>query len=98
MLFRSKLFNQHERVVCERVFLPAKQDLDARRGGAPSLVTLESGTPVAEFDIFAFSVSFEWDYTNVVTMLRLAGLKPRAAQPFGASHAHQADADKSRWC
>ena len=74
-----KLFNQHERVVCERVFLPAKQDLDARRGGAPSLVTLESGTPVAEFDIFAFSVSFEWDYTNVVTMLRLAGLRPRAA-------------------
>ena len=31
-----------------------------------------------DFDVFAFSVSFEWDYTNVVTMLRLAGLEPRA--------------------
>ena len=28
--------------------------------------------------MFAFSVSFEWDYTNVLTLLRLAGLPPRA--------------------
>jgi len=28
--------------------------------------------------VFAFSVSFEWDYTNVVTLLRLAGVPPRA--------------------
>ena len=42
--------------------------------GAP-LLTLESQTPVADFDVFAFSVSFEWDYTNVVTMLRLAGMR-----------------------
>ena len=33
-----------------------------------------------DFDVIAFSVSFEWDYTNVVTMLRLAGLPVRAAQ------------------
>ena len=32
-----------------------------------------------DFDVFAFSVSFEWDYTNVVAMLRLAGLEPRAS-------------------
>ena len=42
-------------------------------------MTLESQTPVRDFDVLAFSVSFEWDYTNVVTMLRLAGLPPRAA-------------------
>ena len=40
---------------------------------------LESQTPVRDFDVLAFSVSFEWDYTNVVSMLRLAGLAPRAA-------------------
>ncbi len=28
--------------------------------------------------MLAVSVSFEWDYTNVVTLLRLAGLQPRA--------------------
>jgi radical SAM superfamily enzyme YgiQ (UPF0313 family) len=28
--------------------------------------------------VLAFSVSFEWDYTNVLTLMRLAGLRPRA--------------------
>jgi radical SAM superfamily enzyme YgiQ (UPF0313 family) len=74
------LFNVDDRVVCERVFLPPRQDLAALRAGRAPLVTLESQTPVRDFDVFAFSVSFEWDYTNVVTMLRLAGLEPRAAR------------------
>lgn len=73
-----RLFNAHERVVCERVFLPPKQELAGRAAKRQPLVTLESQTPVSDFDIFAFSVSFEWDYTNVVAMLRMAGLKPRA--------------------
>jgi radical SAM superfamily enzyme YgiQ (UPF0313 family) len=74
------LFNADDRVVCERVFLPPKQELAALRAGRTPLVTLESQTAVRDFDVFAFSVSFEWDYTNVVTMLRMAGLEPRAAR------------------
>jgi radical SAM superfamily enzyme YgiQ (UPF0313 family) len=74
-----RLFNADERVVCERVFLPARSHDDRSPKRTP-LVTLESGTPVAEFDVFAFSVSFEWDYTNVVAMLRMAGLEPRASR------------------
>ena len=75
-----RLFNADERVVCERVFLPAKQEIAGLLAGRERLITLESQTPVRDFDVFAFSVSFEWDYTNVVTMLRLAGLEPRAAR------------------
>jgi len=74
-----KLFNAEDDIVCERVFLPPKTELAAQLAGGAPLVTLESQTPVNEFDIFAFSVSFEWDYTNVVSLLKLAGLKPRAA-------------------
>jgi radical SAM superfamily enzyme YgiQ (UPF0313 family) len=73
-----RLFNADDRVVCERVFLPPRSELDAARRRRGSLVTFESSTPVRDFDVFAFSVSFEWDYPNVVTMLRLAGLEPRA--------------------
>jgi radical SAM superfamily enzyme YgiQ (UPF0313 family) len=74
-----RLFNGLDEVVCERVFLPPKQELQAQlRSGAP-LLTLESQTSVRDFDVLAFSVSFEWDYTNIVTMLRLAGMAPRAA-------------------
>jgi radical SAM superfamily enzyme YgiQ (UPF0313 family) len=72
------LFNAHDRVVCERVFLPPRSDVAAQRGSHAPLVTIESQTPVREFDVFAFSVSFEWDYTNVLTLLRLAGIPVRA--------------------
>jgi len=74
-----KLFNAEDDIVCERVFLPPKSELAAQLSNGAPLLTIESQTPVNEFDIFAFSVSFEWDYTNVVSLLRLAGLKPRAA-------------------
>ncbi len=74
-----RLFNDIDDVVCERVFLPPKQELAAQVASGAPLLTLESQTPVRDFDVLAFSVSFEWDYTNVVTMLRLAGLAPRAA-------------------
>jgi len=73
-----QLFNADDRVVCERVFLPGKQEIAALLAGREPLVTIESQALVREFDVFAFSVSFEWDYPNVVTMLRLAGLEPRA--------------------
>jgi len=72
------LFNAEEDIVCERVFLPPKTELAAQLASGAPLITVESQTPVGEFDIFAFSVSFEWDYTNVLTLLRLAGI-PRLA-------------------
>jgi len=73
-----RLFNQIEDVVCERVFLPPKQELREQLAAGAPLLTLESQTPISDFDVIAFSVSFEWDYTNVVTMLRLAGVPVRA--------------------
>ena len=72
------LFNAKDDIVCERVFLPPKTELAAQLASGAPLLTLESQTPVGAFDVVAFSVSFEWDYTNVLTLLRLAGLPPRA--------------------
>jgi radical SAM superfamily enzyme YgiQ (UPF0313 family) len=73
-----KLFNAEPDIVCERVFLPPKTELAAQLASGAPLLTVESQTPVADFDVLAFSVSFEWDYTNVLTLMRLAGLRPRA--------------------
>jgi radical SAM superfamily enzyme YgiQ (UPF0313 family) len=75
-----RLFNAQPDIVCERVLLPPKQELAAQVAAGTPLLTLESQTPVSEFDVFAFSVSFEWDYVNVLTLLRLAGLKRYAAE------------------
>ena len=69
-----RLFNDRDDVVCERVFLPPKQELAELVAARAPLLTLESQTPVGELDILAFSISFEWDYVNVLTMLKLAGI------------------------
>ena len=71
--------------MCERVFLPPKQELAELLPSRAPLLTLESQTPVGEFDVVAFSVSFEWDYVNVLTLLRLAGI-PRYAAERSSHH------------
>src|SRR4051812_2739306 len=75
-----RLFNAEDDIVCERFFLPPKQELAELSAAKTPLVTLESQTPVSDFDIVAFSVSFEWDYVNVLTLLRLAGIPAYAAE------------------
>jgi len=74
-----QLFNAHDGVVCERIFLPPKQQLKEQLASKVPLVTLESQSLVRDFDVIAFSISFEWDYTNILTMLRLAGVPARAS-------------------
>jgi len=75
-----RLFNDEPDIVCERFFLPPKQELAELSAARAPLLTLESQTPVGEFDIIAFSVSFEWDYVNVLTLLRLAGVPAYAIE------------------
>jgi radical SAM superfamily enzyme YgiQ (UPF0313 family) len=80
-----RLFNAEDDIVCERAFLPPKQELAEQLASKTPLLTLESQTPVGDFDVIAFSISFEWDYVNVLTLLRLAGL-PRYASERGPRH------------
>src|SRR6266545_1221609 len=75
-----RLFNDEDDIVCERFFLPPKTELAEMSAARAPLLTLESHTPVGEFDVVAFSVSFEWDYVNVLTLLRLAGVPAYAAE------------------
>lgn len=76
-----ELVDREAGFVCERAFLP--DDADAAAVGRGGLRSLESGRAVAEFDIVAFSVSFEADYLNVLPLLELAGLAPRGADRGG---------------
>jgi radical SAM family uncharacterized protein len=67
------LLNRREDVVCERAFLPEETASTPGR-----LTTLESGRPVAEADLIAFSISFESDYPNVLQLLEQSGLPLRS--------------------
>ncbi len=73
-----KFWNELPDVVCERVFLPDAEELrEYQRTGLP-LVTLESQVPVSDFDVLAFSITFEPDELNLVRMLELARIPPLA--------------------
>ena len=70
--------NEMDGVWCERVFAPwGDMEAEMRREGLP-LYALESGDPIAEFDIIGFSMGYEMAYTNVLNMLDLAGLPLRS--------------------
>jgi len=70
------LLNRHEDVVCERSFLPEEEERAEmeRTGMAP--FSLETQKPLASFEIVAFSLSYENDYPNAVSILAMAGIAP----------------------
>ena len=74
-----KFWNELLDVVCERVFLPDDDELEEyARTGAP-LLSLETQQRVRDFDVLAFSITFEPDEVNLVRILDLAGIPPLAA-------------------
>jgi radical SAM superfamily enzyme YgiQ (UPF0313 family) len=63
------LLNKRDDVVAERAFLPEDQELSLRLGAGKVLFSLESQSPLDNFDIVAFSLSFENDYPNILAIL-----------------------------
>jgi radical SAM family uncharacterized protein len=66
-----QILNSEEDVVCERAFLPDPEDLQEHRQTQTPLFSLESQKPLSSFDILAFSISFENDFLNILTLLEL---------------------------
>ena len=70
--------NRLEFLGCERCFAPwADMEAELRKTGT-KLFALESGDSLDAFDVVAFTMQYELCYTNVVNMLRLAGIPPLA--------------------
>jgi radical SAM superfamily enzyme YgiQ (UPF0313 family) len=76
------LFNNNPSFLCERVFLPDPGDEAAFSPGSTPLFSLESGRALRDFDIVAFSVSFENDYPNILKILEM-GRIPLTAEARG---------------
>lgn len=71
---------------CERVFAPWI-DMEALmiEQGLP-LYALESGDPVRDFDFIGFTLQYELSYTNVLNMLKLAGIPLKSSEQTGLFH------------
>ncbi|MBN1371731.1 MAG: TIGR03960 family B12-binding radical SAM protein [Anaerolineaceae bacterium] len=77
--------NKRADALAERAYCPwSDMEAEMRSAGIP-LFSLESKHPLAQFDILAFSLPYESLYTNVLTMLDLAGL-PVLAEERGDEH------------
>ena len=77
------VMNQMDGVWCERVFAPwGDMEEEMRKAGMP-LFALESGDPITNFDIVAFSVGYEMAFTAILNMLDLAGIPLHSAQRDG---------------
>jgi len=64
--------NSEDDIVCERAFLPDSEDLLEYQNTQTPLFSIESQKPLSSFDILAFSISFENDFLNILTLLDLA--------------------------
>jgi radical SAM superfamily enzyme YgiQ (UPF0313 family) len=76
--------NAHPRLAAERFFLPEPGVVQKHVAG---IVSEESGRPLRDFPLIAFSVPFENDYPTVPGMLSSAGIAPLRndrgpAEPF----------------
>jgi len=72
------LVNAREDLAAERVFAPwPDMEAELRRARLP-LVSLESATPLSEFDLVGFSLQYELTFTNILLMLDLGGIPLRS--------------------
>ena len=71
------IINRREDTWCERAFTPwVDMAAEMHSAGIP-LFTLESRTPVREFDLLGVTLQYEMSFTNILESLDLAGIPLR---------------------
>ena len=73
------IINQHPKALAERVFTPAPDMAEYLKHQDIPLSALETHTPLHQFDIIGFSLLYELNYTNILSILDLSNI------PFYAS-------------
>ena len=75
ILYRA--INDRPDAWCERVFSPWVDMADLMRANDIPLFSLESRTPVREFDLLGVTLQYEMSFTNILEALDLAGIPLR---------------------
>jgi len=71
------LMNARDDWACERAFTPWVDMEEELRTASLPLTSLETATPLAEFDVLGFSLQYEIGSVNILTMLDLGGVPLR---------------------
>jgi radical SAM superfamily enzyme YgiQ (UPF0313 family) len=67
-----KIIAQDPRCRCERAFLPDPDEAEALSRAKAPLTSLETQRPLPDFELLAFSLSFETDYIHILDILAAA--------------------------
>lgn len=68
------VLNSDDKVWCERVFSVATDLEEQLRNNNIPLFSIESRTPLSEFDFIGFTLQYELSYTNILNILELGGI------------------------
>ncbi len=74
------IINSRAGAACERVFYPQVDAVELMRQQGLLLSGLETGRPLADFDIVGITLQYELTYTTVLAMLELGGVAIRSDQ------------------
>lgn len=74
------IINQHPQALCERVFCPHLDCEKILRERKIPLYSLESRTPLRQFDIVGISLTYELNYAGALNLLDLSGIPLRASE------------------
>ncbi|PIU82869.1 MAG: B12-binding domain-containing radical SAM protein [Elusimicrobia bacterium CG06_land_8_20_14_3_00_38_11] len=77
------ILNKTEFVVCERAFSPAADMETLLRKNNLPLFSIETKTPLNEFDIIGFNIQHELCYTNILNILDLAKIPLKTKDRMG---------------
>ena len=73
------LLNRRDDTACERAFLPDRTELVRYERTRTPVMSMETQTPLMDFSVIGFSISFEMDYFHIAKILSLSHINPYAA-------------------
>ncbi|NVM04600.1 MAG: TIGR03960 family B12-binding radical SAM protein, partial [Candidatus Helarchaeota archaeon] len=74
------ILNREKDILAERVYAPWVDMIEIMEKYRIPLFSLESKTPVKNFDIIGFTLQYELHYTTILKMLELSDLKVRRSE------------------
>ena len=81
-----QIFDRDAHVAIDRAFLPESDERELMTTRGLPLRSFEQDRPLSDFDILAFSISFETDYLNVLQILELARIPLRRSDRAGRNY------------
>ena len=75
-----ELLNTRGDIACERAFLPERKEWIRYQNTRTPILTVENQSPLADFAMLAFVVSFEMDYFHILSMLMASHVEVHAEQ------------------